>query len=98
MGMKFGKVFNEVVAMDVGELEGENFLVMIDLATHYCQRGWIKNKTPKEIITVFVERWVGIFGAPRVFSDNGLEFQNEEMRRLADRLQIALFGTASESP
>ena len=54
VGMKLGKVFNEVVAMDVGELEGEKFLVMIDLATHYCQGGWIRNKTPKEIIQVFI--------------------------------------------
>ena len=50
--MQLRKVFNKVVAMDVGELEGEKILVMIDLATHYCQGGWIKNKIPKEIITV----------------------------------------------
>ena len=50
VGMQLGKVFIEVLAMDVSEL-GEKFLVMIDLATHYCQGGWIKNKTPKQIIT-----------------------------------------------
>ena len=76
---QLGKVFNEVVTMDVGE-PGKKFLVMIDLAPHYCQEGWKKNKIPKEIITVVVERWVEIFGALRmVLNDNRLKFQNEEI-------------------
>ena len=72
---------------------------MIDLATHYCHGGWIKNKIPCEIIRVFVERWLGIFGAPqRVLSNNGLEFQNNEMKKLAERFQIEMLSTAAESP
>ena len=48
---------------------------------------------------MFVERWVGVFGAPRrVISDSGLELQNDEMRGLADRFQIELLGTAAKSP
>ena len=39
VGMQLGKVFNEVVAMDIGELDGEKFLVKINLATPYCQGG-----------------------------------------------------------
>ena len=64
VGLSMGRVFNEVVVMNMGELEGEKFLVMTDLATHYCQGGWIKNKKPCEIISVFVGRWVRIFGEP----------------------------------
>ena len=47
-----------------------------------------KEQDPKEIITMFVERWVGIFGAPkRLLNDNGLEFQNEEVgRQVPDRI------------
>ena len=60
-GLPMGRVFNEVVAMDVGELEGEKFLVIVDQAAYYCQGGWIRNKTLCEIIRVFVERCVGIF-------------------------------------
>ena len=56
------------------------------------------NKNPKEIITRFVVRWVRIFGAPgRLVSDKGFEFQNEEMRMVANRFQIELLGTATES-
>ena len=99
VGLQLGKVFNEIVVMDVEELDDEKFLVMINLATNYGQEGWLKNKTAREIITVFVERWLGVFGAPRrVISDNRLEFQNNEMRRLADQFQIELLSTVVESP
>ena len=54
-GLPMGSVFNNVVALDVGELERENFIVMVDLATH-CQGSWIRNKTPLKIMKVFVER------------------------------------------
>ena len=48
---------------------------------------------------MFFERWIGVFGAPaQILSDNGLEFQNEEMRRVADRFQIKMLFTAAESP
>ena len=43
VGFPLRSVFNEMVAMDVGELGRKKFLVRIDLATHYCQGGWIKN-------------------------------------------------------
>ena len=33
-GLPMGRVFNEVVAMDVGELEGEKFLVIVDQAAY----------------------------------------------------------------
>ena len=41
VGFPIGRVFNEEIGVNVGELEGEKFLVMINLATHYCQRSWI---------------------------------------------------------
>ena len=41
VGFPMGKIFNEAKGVDVGELEGEKFLVMIDLATHYWQGSWI---------------------------------------------------------
>ena len=76
--LPMGIVFNEVVAVDVGELKGKQFLVIVDLATHYCWGSWISNKTPMEIINMFIERWLGVFGTPKmILSDNGLEFQND---------------------
>ena len=34
VGLPMGRVFNEVIALDIDELEGNKFLVMVDLATH----------------------------------------------------------------
>ena len=45
-----GKRFNEVVAMDLGEIEEHKFM-----ATKYCQAAWLKNKTPEEIIDKLLE-------------------------------------------
>ena len=69
----------------MGELEGEKCMVMIDLFTHYCYGSWIRNKTPKEVIKTVIERWIGVFGPPKkILSDNGLEFQNDKMRRMME--------------
>ena len=41
---------------------------------------------------------IGIFGAPqRILSNNGFEFQNDEMRMLEDWSQIKMLGTAAVS-
>ena len=80
VGLQFGGAFNEVLLMDLGELEGQLFLVMINRATHYCQSGWLGNKNPKEIIRVQSEKWMSYFGDQKIiFTDNGGEFQNKEM-------------------
>ena len=51
VGFQIGKVFNDVVALDVG---GEKFIGMMNFGT---QGSWIRNKTPQ----TFLERWLGIF-------------------------------------
>ena len=80
-------------------MKGEKVLVIIDLATYYCQGRRIKSKTFYEIIRVFLERWVGILGTPqRVLSDNSLEFQNNEKRKLADKFQIDMLSSSAENP
>ena len=99
VGMKFGEKFNEVVAIDLGEVEGHYFLIMVDHGTHYSQGGWIGNKTPKEVIRVISEKWLSYFGSPKIIlSDNGGEFQNEEFYVFAERFGIELRATPSESP
>ena len=73
----------------MGKYGGEKFLVMVDLATHYCQDSWIRIKTPNQIIKMVIERWVDVFGEPKkILSDNGLKFQSNEVRRITEGLQI----------
>src|SRR5215469_17403920 len=99
VGLPLGKDFNDVVAMDLGEIEGNRFLLIIDTATHYIQAGWIKNKTPEEVTKGFVRNWIKTFGAPKkILSDNGLEFQNEEMKIITEAFSVEQWSTAAESP
>ena len=89
LGLPIERVFNKVIREDVGKYGGEKFLVMVDLATHYCQDSWIRIKTPNQIIKMVIERWVGVFGtSKKILSDNGLKFQNDDVRRITETLQI----------
>ena len=99
VGLSLSKTFNEVLSMDVGEIEGRKFLVLVDTATRYCQAVWIKDKKPRTIITALVDRWFSIFGVPaKILSDNGGEFQNEEMRAMTDKWNIKILTTSAQSP
>ena len=81
VGLPLATRFNEVVACDLGELEGRKFLLMIDVATNYAQAVWIQDKKPKHVTEQLIEKWISVFGAPgKILSDNGLEFQNEKFR------------------
>src|SRR5215469_5837918 len=92
------KRFNEVIALDVGELEGRKFLMMVDMATNYIQAAWLKNKNPITIVEKLFENWMCVFGIPKIlFSDNGLEFQNEELKIFTKKLGIKMKSTAADS-
>src|SRR5215469_2167566 len=99
VGLNLAENFNEVLAIDLGELEGEKFIVMVDWATRYSQAAWIKSKKPEEMIEKVMEKWVSYFGPPgKILSDGGREFQNEEFAEFAEKQGIELMVTASESP
>ena len=76
VSFSWSKTFNEVVALDVGEIEERKFLVMVDMATRYCQAHWIRDKKPETIIKTLYDGWFAIFGAPvKLLSDNGENFK-----------------------
>ena len=82
VGLQFGGSFNKVVWIDLGELEGNLLLIMVDRATHYCHGGWVGNETPRKIISVLSERWISHFrtlSLKFIFTRNGRKFQNEEL-------------------
>lgn len=60
------KYFNNMVSMDVEEIEGMKFLLLVDMAANYMQDSWLINKTLGE------KYWKNIvFGPPEcIFSDN----------------------------
>lgn len=99
VAFSWSKIFNDAIAMDIGEIEERKFLVIVDLATRYCQAYWISNKKPETIMKTILEGWFAIFGAPsKVLSDNGGEFQNEKVRRMSEQWNIKWMATAAESP
>lgn len=61
IAMPLAYTFNEVLAMDVGEIEEKKFLVMIDMATRYCQATFIRNKNPDEIVKGVLPNKMDIF-------------------------------------
>ena len=99
VGFSWSKRFNEAVSMDLGEYGGKRFMVVVDLATRYCQACWVNGKKAEEIIRKFIKHWVALFGTPKVvLSDNGKEFQNESFLRMTEMFGINCKTTAAESP
>ena len=91
--------FNEFVAVDLKFWEKYCFIVFVDIATRYCAAQVICDKKPSTIISAFFNKWISIFGAPRkLLSDNGREFNNCELRSLAETFNFLLYTTAAESP
>ena len=57
------------------------FLVLVDVVTRYCTAVVIPNKKASTVVTALFTSWISRFGAPQnFFSDNGKEFDNEDMR------------------
>ena len=91
--------FNEMVGIDLKKWNDSYFLVIVDIATRFCQAHVIHNKLPSTIIKALFVSWITIFGAPqKILSDNGGEFSNSEIRELSDIFCIQLLTTAAESP
>lgn len=91
--------FNEVIAMDLKAWGNKYFFVIVDLATRYCMATVIGNKLATTIVRNLFKSWIGVFGAPgRILSDNGLEFNNDDMRALGEAFNIKIMTTSAESP
>ena len=91
--------FNEVVAVDLKAWGKCHFLVMVDLATRFCQATVVSNKVPSTIIKGLFKCWITLFGAPnKLLSDNGGEFNNKDVRTLGEKFNMKVLTTAAESP
>ena len=99
VGFSLSKGFNEVLVMDVGEYEGQKFLVIMDHFSWYAQGVWLKNKKPEEIVKGIMMKCISVYGVlKKILIDNGREFQNEKVRRLMDALDTEVLTAAGESP
>ena len=100
VGLPMASTYNETVAMDLHELEpGVWYLHVIDHYTRFSAGSIVTTKKPREIAKHFIHCWISVHGPPRkLFTDNGGEFNNEEMRDMAEKFNIEVKTTAAYSP
>lgn len=100
VGLPMASSYNETVAIDLHELNtGVWYLHAIDHFTRFSAGVIMTTKRASEIVKSFIHCWISIHGPPkRLFSDNGGEFNNEEMRCMAEKFNIEVKTTAAYSP
>ena len=99
VAIPMAKNFNEVVSLDLKNWEDGYILHIIDMWSRYSASIFIKHKHPQSVIDQLMKRWISTFGTMRaIFTDNGGEFSNDEMREIASILGVKLFTTAGYSP
>ena len=58
VGFTLGSYFNENIAMDIKEINGNKVLPLIDYATRYSVGVRIPSKESSDIINVIFKRWI----------------------------------------
>uniref|UniRef100_A0A3P8QS69 Integrase catalytic domain-containing protein n=1 Tax=Astatotilapia calliptera TaxID=8154 RepID=A0A3P8QS69_ASTCA len=100
VGLPLASEYNETVAMDLHELEPNVwYLHIIDHFTRFSAGSIVKTKKAAEIVNSFIHTWISIHGAPRrLYTDNGGEFNNTDIRDMAENFNIEVKTTAGYSP
>ena len=98
VSVSLAEEFNEVAAMDLKIFESSIILHLVDHVTRFSAAAVVKSKDRNEIIKHLFHTWISIFGAlPKLFSDNGGEFSNEDYNEICDSYNITIKKTAAES-
>ena len=94
--------FGQLLGMDLkvwNKDKGIYILYFIDIFTRYQVATVVKSKEASEIVEAFTTKWLPTYGRiDRIITDNGTEFSNEEMREVANSLNIQLLTTGAYSP
>ena len=93
--------FNQYVAMDLKHwLEGLWILHIIDMFSRYTCSVFVTRKRPQDIIEAVIKDWISVFGVmENLLTDNGGEFDNEELREITSLLNLkSINTTGAESP
>ena len=99
VGLPLATEFNEVVAMDLKQCEGDWILHLIDHVSGYSVAALIKSKRKEVIIEHIFKIWVSVFGPPSShFSDDGAELNDEEFREMCEAMNIVVKTTAGWAP
>ena len=99
VGMPMASKFNEKVAMDLKLWSGKWILHIIDMWSRYTLSIFIDRKKSCNIIDALMREWVGKFGVMgSLMTDNGGEFNSDEIREITSILNVQLCTTSAESP
>ena len=91
--------FQDIVAMDLKQFEGNWILHLIDLCTRLSAACFIRNKSKEKITAAIFRIWIAVYGTPKKFmSDNGGEFANSDFIEMCEQLNVIPLTTAAESP
>lgn len=97
--MPMASRFNSVVAMDLKQWDDGWIFHIIDMWSRFSVSVFIKRKQTSVIIDKLIEHWIGVFGVMEaILTDNGGEFNSEEMREVSSILDVRVCTTAAESP
>ena len=97
--MPMATSFNETVAMDLKQLNGQWILHIIDMWSRYTTSVFINRKTSRDVINALMHKWVGVFGVMgSIMTDNGGEFSSDEMREVMSILNVKVITTAADCP
>ena len=98
--LSLAKSFNEKVAMDLKSWKpGRWILYMIDMYSRFTLGVFIDRKKSSTVIDQIIKNWIKIFGVMQgILTDNGGEFNSDELRDVASLLNIQVSTTGAESP
>ena len=97
--MPMASKFNEKVAMDLKQWNGRWILHIIDMWSRYTLSVFVDRKKSGNIIDALMTQWIGKFGVMKaLMTDNGGEFNSDEVREITSILNVQLCTTAGESP
>ena len=99
VGLPMASRFNEKVAMDLKQLNGQWILHIIDMWSRYTVSIFITRKRSNDVINALMQGWIAVFGVMEaILTDNGGEFSSDEMREVMSILNVRVITTAAESP
>ena len=99
VSMPMAKEFNEKVAMDLKQWNGLRILHIKYMWSRYTVSVFISRKRPSDVIESLMTNWIGVFGIMgAILTDNGGEFNSEEIREVALILNANVCTMAAKSP
>ena len=99
VGMSLLKDFSNTVAMDLKQYGQKYILNIIDLAKRYSNAVLINSRHKDVVVENIIRMWVNTFGVPdKMLTDDGGEFNNEELHDMSENLNTEVLAKAAESP